>query len=73
MRLSWRDPRQWQVAGVIGTVIWLTHVALKTGFDPGHPLFDYIFIVPLAGWLIIVAICSRLRRRQPPPPDEDRS
>jgi|GEM_PF-2760387 len=62
MRLSWRDPRLWQVLGLIGTVIWLTHVALVTDFDPSHPLFDYIFIVPLAGWVVILFVSRRLAR-----------
>jgi len=71
MRLSWRDPRLWQVLGLIGTVIWLTHVALTTDFDPSHPSFDYIFIVPLAGWVVILFVSRRLARDRQDHEDRD--
>jgi hypothetical protein len=63
MSEHWRNPRLIQLIGVIGTVIWLTHVGLTTEFDRSHPLFNYIFIVPLAGWIGIALICRRLERR----------
>ncbi|MDP6345847.1 MAG: hypothetical protein QF578_24740 [Alphaproteobacteria bacterium] len=66
--LDWRSRRTWHLLGSIATVIWLTHVALTTDFDPGHPLFDYIFIVPLAGWVMILFLTRRLER---PPDDEN--
>lgn len=63
MSQPWRNPRVIQLFGIIGTVIWLTRVGLSTGFDPAHPLFNYTFIVPLAGWIIITLIIKRLERR----------
>ena len=62
MSQPWRNPRVLQLFGIIATVIWLTHVGLTTDFEPAHPLFDYIFIVPLAGWIVITLVIKRLER-----------
>ena len=31
-----------------------------------HPLFRYIFIVPLAGWIVGLAVARLLNRFRPP-------
>jgi hypothetical protein len=67
MAPDWRNPRTWQAVGIVATGIWLSFVAMSTDFDPAHPLFDYIFIVPIAGWLVILLVTRRLGRR---PPDD---
>ena len=61
--LDWRDKRSWHLAGIVLTAIWLTGIALKTGGDPAHPLFRYIFIVPLVGWLLLLGLQHWLDRR----------
>jgi len=66
MSVNWRNPRTWQVLGIIATGIWLSYVGMSTGFDPTHPLFDYIFIVPIAGWLPVIFIIRRLERSAAP-------
>ena len=62
MQGRWRNPRTLQAIGIVGTVLWLTHVGLTTGFDPAHPLFNFIFIVPLVGWVIIAFVIRYLER-----------
>jgi hypothetical protein len=62
MSRQWRNPRLIQLIGIVATVIWLTHVGLTTDFDTGHPLFNFIFIVPLIGWIAIAMICRRLEK-----------
>ncbi len=48
---------------MILTVVWLTHVAIQTDGDPKHPLFDFIFTVPLVGWLALILIWRLIERR----------
>lgn len=64
--MDWRSKRSWHLAGMVLTVIWLTGVTLRTGGDPSHPLFAYIFIVPLIGWLLLVAVTWLIERRRGP-------
>jgi hypothetical protein len=60
--MRWRDKRSWHLAGLILTAAWLTYVGIQTGGDPGHPLFDFIFIVPLVAWLLLVLLGNLLER-----------
>ncbi len=46
----------------------MLYVLWATGGDPKAPLFDYIFVVPLAGWIVGLGLARLLRRRQDPPP-----
>ncbi|MDP6709515.1 MAG: hypothetical protein QF893_24510 [Alphaproteobacteria bacterium] len=62
--MRWRDKRSWHLAGIILTAAWLTYVAIRTGGDPTHPLFDFIFIVPLIAWLLLVLLGNLLGRRR---------
>lgn len=64
MRADWHNPRTWQAVGIVATGLWLTYVAAATGFDPTAPLFDFIFLVPLAGWLAILLVTRILERRR---------
>jgi peptidoglycan/LPS O-acetylase OafA/YrhL len=59
-----RDRRSWHLAGIILTAAWLTYVAIRTGGDPTHPLFDFIFIVPLIAWLLLVLLGNLFWRRR---------
>ncbi len=59
-----KDKRRptWITVGYGLTAAWMLYVLSKTGGDMRHPFFDYLFIVPLAGW-IAAAIMVRLLRR----------
>lgn len=61
--MDWRSKRSWHLAGVILTALWLTGVAIRTGGDPEHPLFTFIFIVPLVGWLILLGLTHLIERQ----------
>lgn len=54
-----KRPFDWTKAGYGLTALWMIVVLTVTGADPRHPFFDYIFIVPLACWLV-AAVVTRL-------------
>jgi hypothetical protein len=52
------------------TACWITCVLLATRADPDRPLFDTIFAVPLAGWIVAFVVrhlATVVRGRQPSP------
>ena len=55
---------RWRTVGFYLTAAWLLLVVALGGGDRSHPLFDYIFIVPLAGWIAAVLIDRVNRRRR---------
>lgn len=63
MQAYWRNIRFWHWLGIAGTVIWISFVSLTTAFDPAHPLFDFIFLVPIVGWILIGVRIRDIRRR----------
>ena len=63
--------RRWRTVGFYLTAAWLLFVVAVSGGDGSHPLFDYIFIVPLAGWIAAVLV-DRINRRRRGEPREDR-
>lgn len=38
------------------TGVWIAVVLIATGADPSRRLFDYIFAVPLLGWMAGFAV-----------------
>jgi hypothetical protein len=58
----WRSRRLWRPLGYALTVGWMIYVLAATGADRSHPLFDTIFIVPLAGWILGLVTAWALRR-----------
>ncbi len=68
VRIDWRDRETWQRIGYTATAAWMLAVLVITGSDVTHPLFDYIFVVPLAGWILGLLV-ARLVARRPPPAD----
>ena len=61
----------WRRAGWIATVLWVIYVYETTKGDPAHPLFNYIFLVPLSLWLFFI-LARRLMRERAPPPDANK-
>ncbi|RCK26526.1 hypothetical protein TH8_07290 [Thalassospira profundimaris] len=41
-----------KIMGYLLTAGWVGFILAASGGDTAHPLFDYIFVVPLAGWII---------------------
>ncbi len=52
----------WTKVGYGLTAAWMVVVLGITGNDVTHPLFDYIFSVPLAVWAAVLALGYVLRR-----------
>lgn len=50
-----RRPR-WIWMGHALTALWIGAVIILTGGDPAHALFDFIFTVPLAGWVLALIV-----------------
>ncbi len=62
----WRSRRLWHPIGYTFTGLWMLGVLLVTGGNSRHPLFDYIFIVPLAAWIGGVIVAMLVKRRLGP-------
>ena len=61
-----RLPIPWSKVGYGLTAAWMVFVLIVTKNDVGHPLFNYIFRVPLVVWvtgLVIAHLVKRLGRR----------
>lgn len=60
-------PREvWSKIGYGVSALWMIGVLFYTKGDTRHSFFQYIFIVPLAGWVLALAInfaIKWLRRR----------
>ncbi len=68
--MNWRDGYVWRGIGYGLTAAWMVAVLVMSGGDPADPMFDYIFIVPLIGWLIAVPVVRWIaHRNQSGPPD----
>jgi hypothetical protein len=68
MALDLKDRETWTRIGYVLSVVWMMAILLVSGGRVTHPAFDYIFIVPLAGWIIGLVI-ARLIWRRPGRPD----
>lgn len=62
---DWRSRRLWNGVGYAGSAAWMLMVVVVTNNDPNHPLFDFIFVVPIAGWITGLIAASVLRRMFP--------
>ncbi len=51
-----RAPIPWIKVGYGLTALWMLVVLWITGNDVAHPLYNYIFGVPLAAWAGVVAV-----------------
>ena len=52
----------WKNIGYVISAIWMVGVLVITGSDTKHALFRYIFLVPLAGWILGLIIGALLKR-----------
>ena len=52
-----------KIAGYVLTAGWIGFILAASGGDSSHPLFDYIFIVPLAGWIIGMLIARVVAKK----------
>ncbi len=68
-RIDWRSRGVWLRIGYGLTAAWMAFVILATGNDVTHPLFGYLFTVPLAGW-VAGLIAGRVVARLWPPRSE---
>ncbi len=60
MKTDWRRKKTWDAAGLVLTVAWFAYFGIATGGDLAHPLGDFVFIVPIGLWSLIILIKSRL-------------
>lgn len=56
--------QKWTRIGYALTAAWMVFVLVYTRNDPGHPLFNAIFLVPLIGWIIAVAAARIIGARR---------
>lgn len=54
----------WRGVGYGLTAAWMIGILVVTGSDPAHPWFDYIFVVPLAGWIVAVGVVRLVVQRK---------
>ena len=60
--IDWRSRTLWQTVGYTLSAAWMLFVLVQTGGNVSHPLFDYIFIVPLVLWSAGLAIAWIVRK-----------
>ena len=63
---DWRSRRLWTGIGYAASAAWMLGIVIATGNDTSHPLFQYIFIVPLAGWILGLLAARYLLPPRPP-------
>jgi len=52
-----------KIMGYLLTAGWVGIILAASGGDSSHPLFDYIFIVPLAGWIIGMLVARVIAKK----------
>lgn len=60
----------WRGIGYAVTAAWMVAILVVTGSNPAHPWFDFIFVVPLAGWIVGLGIARLVSGPRPPRPPE---
>ena len=69
--MNWRDRASWNRAGWVLTALWAIYVVEATRGDSSHPLFRFVFLVPLALWAVLIVARRALLGAEPktaPPP-----
>lgn len=67
-QIDWSRRLTWHRVGYVLSALWVGGVLVATGGNVRHPLFNYIFIVPLAGWVLGLLIGHLVSRRRKTPP-----
>lgn len=52
-----------KIMGYLLTAGWVGFILAVSGGDSAHPMFDYIFVVPLVGWIIGMIVARIIRSR----------
>ncbi len=60
--MGWRNRTVWYRVGYALTVLWMLGIVLTTNGNMADPLFDFIFIVPLAAWIVGVTVARLINR-----------
>ncbi len=60
--IDWRGRRLWQGIGYFASAAWMVYVLSASGGDIEHPLFDYIFVVPIGMWAVGLAVAWAIRK-----------
>ena len=68
MAINWHGRTTWVRMGWVATALWVIYVFEESKFDKAHPLFNYIFLVPLAGWTLALIAELILRGKRPKSP-----
>ena len=55
---------RWQRIGAWLTAAWIALVLVVGEGGITHPLFDYIFTVPLAAWIVAFLVARAVARRR---------
>lgn len=62
-RKSLPNGHYFKIMGYLLTAAWVGYILAISGGDTTHPMFDYIFVVPLAFWIGGMIIGKILRAR----------
>ena len=60
----WRRKEPVHRIGYILSAVWMAGIVVVTNGDTRHDLFDFIFTVPLAGWIVGLLAAALLRRAE---------
>lgn len=52
-----------KIMGYLLTAGWVGFILAASGGDTSHPLFDYIFVVPLVGWIIGMIVARVIAKK----------
>ncbi|RCK47645.1 hypothetical protein TH25_15290 [Thalassospira profundimaris] len=52
-----------KIMGYLLTACWVGYIVMITQGDTSHPMFDYIFSVPLVCWIVGMVIAHFIRKK----------
>ena len=56
MTINLRSRSLWMTVGHFATALWMGYVLWRTDGNIRDPFFNYIFVVPLVGWIAGLAV-----------------
>lgn len=51
-------PKRWSKLATAATIVWVLFVWFEIQGDYSHPLAQLMFLVPLGGWIAMIAIAK---------------